>query len=344
LTTFGERFRKERERRSLSLDDVSNVTKISARMLRAIEEGHLDQLPGGVFNKGFIRAYAKHLGFNDDEAINEYLEALRQAQVEAQAVLLPEQAPKSRLVPAAKPATIRPASERRPSSEPVQEKVHVREREPEPSATESARISWRIPAGVLAVIAVGITFWLYHSRRPGGEKVSAAPVPAQNSAVNELSAARSMAPPSSEAQQQKTATVSGANSPSSPAVKKPEASANRPPEETSDVSSWPARASKKIPVAPPKFSLVIRASENSWISVAIDGQPASQETLIAPANTSVRATREIVVKAGNAAGLAFLLDGKEIPPQGAEGEVKTLVFDSSGVRVLPPGQPSEPQQ
>jgi cytoskeletal protein RodZ len=86
---FGDKFRKAREKKGISLDDVSNVTKISARMLQAIEEEHFDQLPGGVFNKGFIRAYARHVGLNDEEAVNEYLACLRQAQIDAQAVWEP---------------------------------------------------------------------------------------------------------------------------------------------------------------------------------------------------------------------------------------------------------------
>ena len=70
---FGEKFRKEREKKNFSLDDVSQVTKIGTRMLRAIEEERFDQLPGGVFNKGFIRSYAKHLGMNDEKAVADYL-------------------------------------------------------------------------------------------------------------------------------------------------------------------------------------------------------------------------------------------------------------------------------
>jgi hypothetical protein len=66
--------------------------------------------------------------------------------------------------------------------------------------------------------------------------------------------------------------------------------------------------------------------------LTVDGNPGAQETLIAPAHTSVRATREIVVKTGNAAGVSFMLNGKEIPAQGNEGEVKTFTFDPSGLR------------
>src|SRR5580692_889217 len=47
-------------------------------MLRAIEEERFDQLPGGVFNKGFIRAYAKYLGLDEEETITGYVAALNQ--------------------------------------------------------------------------------------------------------------------------------------------------------------------------------------------------------------------------------------------------------------------------
>jgi cytoskeleton protein RodZ len=83
------------------------------------------------------------------------------------------------------------------------------------------------------------------------------------------------------------------------------------------------------------LTLVIRATETSWISVTADGQPASEETLIAPAHTSIRATRQIVAKVGNAAGVTFLWNGQEIPAQGAESEVKTFIFDSSGMHTAP---------
>jgi hypothetical protein len=53
-------------------------------MLQAIEQEQFSVLPGGVFNKGFVRAYAKHLGFNPEQSVAEYLTALRQAQLDEQ--------------------------------------------------------------------------------------------------------------------------------------------------------------------------------------------------------------------------------------------------------------------
>src|ERR1700728_4764280 len=85
--TFGEKLRQQREQRGLSLDAISTITKISPRMLRAIEEEHFDQLPGGVFNKGFVRAYARIVGLDEDEAVTDYLAALRENQVLSQTIL-----------------------------------------------------------------------------------------------------------------------------------------------------------------------------------------------------------------------------------------------------------------
>src|SRR5215475_1360412 len=101
---FGDKFRKAREAKELTLDDVSNVTKISPRMLQAIEEENFDKLPGGVFNKGFIRAYAKHLALDAEEAIAEYLDCLRQAQVAAQQAWEPAVATAARTSSSSKPA------------------------------------------------------------------------------------------------------------------------------------------------------------------------------------------------------------------------------------------------
>ena len=70
-------------------------------------------------------------------------------------------------------------------------------------------------------------------------------------------------------------------------------------------------------------------------AISVNPEAVSQETLIAPAHTSFRASREIVAKVGNAAGVSFLWNGQEIPAQGSEAEVKTLVFDATGMRALP---------
>src|ERR1700719_2539198 len=68
MTSIGESLRRERLRRNLDLDQVSQELKISARFLEAIEAEKFDKLPGGVFARSFVRQYARLLGLDEDEA------------------------------------------------------------------------------------------------------------------------------------------------------------------------------------------------------------------------------------------------------------------------------------
>ena len=72
MGAFGDRLRREREMRGITLDEITESTKISRRHLEALEGEHFDQLPGGVFNKGFVRAYAHFLGIDEDQAVADY--------------------------------------------------------------------------------------------------------------------------------------------------------------------------------------------------------------------------------------------------------------------------------
>jgi cytoskeletal protein RodZ len=69
---FGERLRREREMRGVSLEEISTATRISLRFLEALENEQWDRLPGGIFNRGFIRAIAHFLGLDEENLIAEY--------------------------------------------------------------------------------------------------------------------------------------------------------------------------------------------------------------------------------------------------------------------------------
>jgi cytoskeleton protein RodZ len=78
LGSFGEHLRREREMRGVSLDEIVATTKIGRRLLVALEEEQFDLLPGGIFNKSYVRAYAKCIGIDEDAAVAEYLEAVQE--------------------------------------------------------------------------------------------------------------------------------------------------------------------------------------------------------------------------------------------------------------------------
>ncbi len=377
---FGEKFRIERERRGLTLDDVSSITKINSKMLKAIEAEHFDQLPGGVFNKGFVRAYAKHLGLNDEEAVTEYLAVLREAQIGAQTSewqlgQRPEPRvaidPRSGMPPPKSPSgerkSVKPENKSAVADTP---RVESRDFAAPPPAQHEAPVfraapfiaserpkdglPWKTGVVVLATVVVAAALWGRRSHngragqtspsRQGQETVQTArsaaissdaqPTPVDPKAGS-MAAASKPAPPraASAGPSASPDPQSGAQS-AVTATKQSRGSAD-------DVDVRPfadSHGATESANAPKPFTLVIRATKTSWISVEADGQLVSEETLIAPAHTSARANREIVVKAGNAAGVSFLLNGKEIPARGNEAEVKTYVFDSKGMRNLDPSQ------
>lgn len=80
MGSFGDRLQREREMRGITLEEIAEATKIGTRSLRALEQQDFDKLPGGIFNKGFVRAYARYLGLDEEQAVADYLEALGEAQ------------------------------------------------------------------------------------------------------------------------------------------------------------------------------------------------------------------------------------------------------------------------
>ncbi len=82
MNAFGDRLRRERERRGVTVHDISESTKISSRFLRALEAEDYPNLPGGVFNRGFLRAYCKYLGMDEEELVAEFDAAFTAYQAE----------------------------------------------------------------------------------------------------------------------------------------------------------------------------------------------------------------------------------------------------------------------
>jgi cytoskeleton protein RodZ len=77
VASFGERLQREREMRGITLEEIAEATKIGTRALRALEAQDFEKLPGGIFNKGFVRSYARYLGLDEEQAVADYEAALR---------------------------------------------------------------------------------------------------------------------------------------------------------------------------------------------------------------------------------------------------------------------------
>jgi cytoskeletal protein RodZ len=78
MPTIGQELKRERELRGVSLSDISKITKIKLNLLQAMEDDRLNILPGEFFIKGMIRAYAKCIGLDEDQALNLYHHSIQQ--------------------------------------------------------------------------------------------------------------------------------------------------------------------------------------------------------------------------------------------------------------------------
>jgi cytoskeleton protein RodZ len=270
VESFGARLKREREQRKITLDDVSVSTKIATKFIVALEAEHFDQLPGGIFNKGFVRAYARHLGIDENQAIADF--------VAASAPSLPE-------IP--------------PEETPVLAAMAVRVPESKKKSRKGDGIPWGIVAVALLIMALGFALWGFHAREKRIPRVEISPT-----VQTEPASPEATSPASQPAQ---AAASAGAPEAASPAAAAPVSNAG-------------------------VFTVLIKAREDSWVSITADGKPVIEDTLSAAAEKSVEARNQIVIKAGNVGALDFSFNGKQLAPLGHENQVKTLTFDPNGLR------------
>ena len=82
--------KENREKLGLSISEVAESTKISSRVLDAIERGDLDDLPALTFLRGFIRTYARHLKLDPEQVMQAFNEEM--GEVSPRAMTQPEEA------------------------------------------------------------------------------------------------------------------------------------------------------------------------------------------------------------------------------------------------------------
>jgi transcriptional regulator with XRE-family HTH domain len=70
--TFGPRLRSERERRGISLETIAIVTNVSIDLWQGLERNDFSRWPTGIFARAFVRDYAKALGLDADEVVDEF--------------------------------------------------------------------------------------------------------------------------------------------------------------------------------------------------------------------------------------------------------------------------------
>jgi cytoskeleton protein RodZ len=76
--SLGEQLRRARIERGVNLREVAEQTRITMRHLEAIEADDYKELPGGIFNKSFIKSYARYVRFPEARALELYEREMRE--------------------------------------------------------------------------------------------------------------------------------------------------------------------------------------------------------------------------------------------------------------------------
>jgi cytoskeleton protein RodZ len=302
LPSFGEKLKQEREKRKITLEQISVSTKIGTRMLQALEEDKFNQLPGGIFNKGFVRAYSRFVGLDEDQTVADYLEASGDA-----------------------PPVSTEIAAREDGARENAEKVTRLEAIGDSPPRE---LPWGLFAAALLLIALALSLWSHRRLESARQPVrpaptkAAAPSPAQTPVEHRASGSTSSGSPAAGS------PTGGSTLPVAPKT--------TPSPAAQDSSAATPAAS------PDEFRVTIRTREESWISTAVDGGPGSSEILSAGSERTVRGRKEIIVKVGNAGGVDLRFNGKKLDTEGEIGQVKTVTFGPRGIVPNAPEPPSIP--
>ena len=319
MSVFGDRMRREREMRGVTLEEISESTKISKRALQALEEEDFDLLPGGIFNKGFVRAYARFLGIDEEQAVADFMAAY---------------------------AGSHEAEEKNPFP------LRLEDRAAQPPLNpKRSLVPVLLALLLLAAAAGGWTFWNKYKSQHAANMTNVT----NGSQGSEISPPTNKAPeqlPSDQGSQTNTSEAGAAATPaagktnstepnqrpasSAPATSSkdsstaPETAAND--STTRPGSSSDSSSSDSTPVSKQAFTISIKAIEDSWISIVADGKQKMEGTLAAEKQQSVKAGRELVLVTGNAGGIEVSYNGKPIAPLGKKQQKRTVTFTAQGLK------------
>ncbi|UQA59999.1 helix-turn-helix domain-containing protein [Polyangium aurulentum] len=90
MESIGRYLRHAREARAMSVEEVSRATRIPVPSIERIEADHFDDLPGEVFVRGFLKAYARAVSLPVEEVLARYTASRRVALVTPMPIASPQ--------------------------------------------------------------------------------------------------------------------------------------------------------------------------------------------------------------------------------------------------------------
>jgi cytoskeleton protein RodZ len=301
---FGSRLRDARERKGVSLREIATRTKISIAVLDALERNDISRLPGGIFSRAFVRAYAHEVGLDPEETVQEFV-----AQFPHDSVVAGHSV-----------------------ADPIEDNVAL-----ESDRRVASTVLWMI---VVAIPLAGFVMYFATAGRPVPADTQepsaiAAPPPANKTPVEAtagstppatVDTAGSMAstapqssrgtPPSSSPA---SAIGSASTSPAASASRSASASGNR----STPAAAAPARsaADEGSAASVDRLTVGLAARRTVYVSAIVDGRTVISRLLQPGDRTSIEVSREMVLTAGDAAALSLTLNGAEARALGKAGQL-----------------------
>jgi cytoskeleton protein RodZ len=295
---FGAYLKDARERAGIELRTIANNTKISMQSLEALERNDVSRLPGGIFLRAFVRAYAKEIGLEPEATVGRFV---------------------ARFPDAA-------AAEEHTVHEPVQERRVLGD---DIGTSQVWRIvGWGLPFVLVIVFFAfgGRLSWFRNLVRPSTartEQIAEQPPPSSDTPVMTTPAT----PPSTAATDPAagtagpgTTTTGGAAEGTSPTTP---GGANTP----AAAPAAPAAAATETITSPStegQFRMTLAPTGRCWVTVRSNGAVVYSGTLQPGERKNLLLGGAVSLTVGDAASMAVELDGKRARPLGSAGEVKTI--------------------
>ena len=325
MGSFGERLQREREMRSITLEEIADSTKISCRFLRALETEDFGKLPGGIFNKGFVRAYAKYLGIDEEQAVTDFVAAETSA-------VKPERFP---VVDPNQPSLFTPSSNgHKDGVSNIYAAAASRSEDEAPQDDRSAKLM-ALAVFVVVVLAVGAFSWKFFNDRQKAQATApeSEMIQQTSNATPATLTAQPVATESTPAQPEPATAIATATSATAEAPKPIDTSNLNLSSKPLEASAKPEEksAETKTSDASKALRLSLKTKTESWVQVTADGKLMIEGVLPPATIRSFRAEKEMVVKLGNASGVDLSYNGKSLPPFPSDAKIRTLTFSPEGV-------------
>lgn len=295
--------------RGVSLEEISAATRISVRFLEALENEHWAQLPGGIFNRGFIRSVARFLGMDEEGLVAEYALETRER---------PEIA--------------------------VWTKEPVRKRRNWFAIIATIIVlAGIIAGGWYATRRYGPSITAWHAQHPifrtvmaklrhkNGTSATDAPVSVAPIASSAKMQVRQAANPSSNANGAVPANGSAENSKPLTVASQASLPASGA---TQDSSAAANGAAKSSPSTAGDMELKVEAGETSTVTVAADGKNVFSGKLDALKSLTFHAQKSFTVTASKSNAVLLELNGRTVPPLGPPNQPGKITLTRDNLKSI----------